>query len=95
MSIKYLDPRSKPGLSVDPYDLQIDITRPGITLGLLANGFPDSVIFLNEIGSALKKRLPDIRLQTFDKGNPTIIADEPLIDAITAECKTVVTAYGH
>ncbi|MDD5722265.1 MAG: hypothetical protein PHY29_00850 [Syntrophales bacterium] len=95
MTIEYLDPRSEPGLPADPYDLKIDVTRPGLTIGLLANGFPDSVIFLNEVGVALKKRLPGIRLQTFDKGNPTAVADDSMLDAMTAGCQAVVAAYGH
>jgi hypothetical protein len=95
MTIEYLDPRSEPSLPAAPYDLQIDTTTPGLMVGLLANGFPDSVVFLDELGKALEKRLPEIRLQAFDKGNASTIADDALLDAITADCQAVVAAYGH
>jgi hypothetical protein len=71
------------------------MTHLGLTIGLLANGFPDSVTFLKAVGEALKTRLPEIRLLPFDKGNASIVADDALLGAIAAECQAVVTAYGH
>ena len=65
MTIEYLDPRSEPGLPVDPYNLKINLKKPGVSVGLLANGFPDSVNFLNEVGIALKNRVPEYRLTGF------------------------------
>jgi hypothetical protein len=95
MTFEYLDPREEPGLPVDPYDLRIDLSEPGLTVGLLANGFPDSMNFLGEIGRALKKRFPGILVQTFDKGNASIVAGDLLLNAIAKECRAVITAYGH
>jgi hypothetical protein len=95
MTIEYLDPRAEPGLPVDPYDLCIDLSEPGLTIGLLANGFPDSMNFLVEVGQVLKKRLPEIDVRTFDKGNASIVAGDALLDAISGECRAVITAYGH
>ena len=95
MTIEYLDPRSEPGLQADPYDLKIDLKEPGVSVGLLANGFPDSVNFLNEIGIALKNRVPNIVLEVFDKGNASVIASNSLLDDITGKCRAVITAYGH
>ena len=95
MTIEYLDPRSEPGLPVDPYNLKINLKKPGVSVGLLANGFPDSVNFLNEVGIALKKRVPEIALQVFDKGNASVIASDSLLDDITEKCRAVITAYGH
>jgi hypothetical protein len=95
MTVEYFDPRAEPGLPVDPYDLRIDLSEPGLTIGLLANGFPDSMNFLVEVGHVLKKRLPEIEVRTFDKGNASIVAGDALLDAISGECRAVITAYGH
>lgn len=95
MTIEYLDPRAEPGLPVDAYDLSVDLSEPGITIGLLANGFPDSMNFLTQVGEVLKKRLPGIDVKTFDKGNASIIAGDALLDEIAGQCRAVVMAYGH
>ena len=95
MSIEYLDPRSEPGLKADPYDLRMDIDSPGLAIGLLANGFADSTLFLEELGTEFEKRIPGTKLMAFGKDNATVVADAELLDAITGSCRAVVTAYGH
>jgi hypothetical protein len=95
MSIEYLDPRAEPGLAADPYDLRMNSKTHGITIGLLANGFADSALFLEELGVELEKRLPEVSLLAFGKDNATVVADDELLDAITDKCQAVVTAYGH
>ena len=64
-------------------------------VGLLANGFPDSVAFLDEVEHALTDVLPGAVVRRYDKGNASIVAGDQLLDGITAECTAVVTAYGH
>ena len=44
------------------------------TIGLLANGFPDSVPFLDEVGKAIGRLRPGINLKAYNKGNATIAA---------------------
>jgi hypothetical protein len=95
MSIEFLDPRAEPGLMADPYDLRMNTKTAGLTIGLLANGFADSAVFLEELGMNLKKRLPEVSLLAFGKDNATIVAGEALLDSITDNCQAVVTAYGH
>jgi hypothetical protein len=95
MAIEYLDPRSAPSLPADQYDLGIDLAMNGLTVGLLANGFPDSSLFLNELGSTLKARYPNIVTHIFVKENATTIAHDSLLNTITSNCKAVITAYGH
>lgn len=94
-NMEFLDPRAEPGLPVESYDLRIKPTAPGLAIGLLANGFPDSVAFLEELGTAIEKRLPNAKVTVFDKGNPSVIADDHLLTAVKTECHAVVTAYGH
>jgi hypothetical protein len=95
MSIEYLDPKAEPGLAVDPYNLKMNSKAHGLTIGLLANGFADSILFLEELGLELEKRLPEVNVLAFGKDNATIVADDELLDSITDSCQAVVTAYGH
>jgi hypothetical protein len=95
MTIEYLDPRAEPGLPVDRYDLRVDTTATDLTIGMLANNFPDSVQFLEELATAVQKRLPGVRILYFAKINASIGADDQMLSSITADCQAVITAYGH
>ncbi len=68
---------------------------PGTTVGLLANGFPDSVEFLDAVGEAITARRPDIQLARWNKGDASAIANDTMLGEIEAECAAVVAAYGH
>ena len=66
-----------------------------ITIGLLANGFPDSVSFLDKIGEAVQTEEPGITLAFYNKGNPSIPANDDILNEIETNCDAVITAYGH
>ncbi len=54
--IEYHNPDARVGVEETPYDLSVTISpEESTSIGLLANGFPDSVEFLNELGAALQK----------------------------------------
>ena len=94
--IEYHDPEAQVGVEETPYELSLQISEedaPGI--GLLANGFPDSVEFLAELGTALKKLRPGIEVHAYNKGNASIPAGEQLLGEIGGECVGVIAAYGH
>lgn len=95
MSVTFLDPRAEPGAPVEPYTLGIDLDATPITIGLLANGFPDSVNFLREIEVELAKALPHAIFKHYDKGNASAVANEAMLSDITGSCQAVVSAYGH
>ena len=57
MAISFLDPRGESAVEPTPYDLSTRLD-PGVTVGLLANGFPDSVEFLDAVGEAITARRP-------------------------------------
>lgn len=95
MTLQFLDPRAEPGMPVDPYELTIDLSSGPVDIGLLANGFPDSVHFLEEVEAALASALPQARFHHYNKGNASIVAPETMLGAITSECQAVVAAYGH
>lgn len=94
MAVRFHDPRAEPGAPVEPYALSADLDEP-LTIGLLANGFPDSAAFLDRVGEVLAAALPAATFRRYDKGNASAVASDQLLDAITAECRAVVTAYGH
>jgi len=94
MTIEYLDPRGVPETVAMPYDLSADLSGAA-TVGLLANGFPDSVAFLDQVEAAMRSLRPELGYARYDKGNASAIADEAMLDALTSECAAVVAAYGH
>ena len=93
--IEYHDPEAAVALEPTPYELAVPIRGAEVEIGLLANGFPDSVPFLEHLGEALQRLEPGIRVSRFDKGNPTIAAGEGLLAEVKSSCAGVVAAYGH
>ena len=94
--IEYHNPEARVEVEETPYDLSVTISSEDATrIGLLANGFPDSVEFLNELGAALQRLRPGITVQAYNKGNASIPANEQLLGEIGGDCVGVVAAYGH
>ncbi len=93
--IEFLDPRAASGTPIEAYDLGIDVRQGAVDIGLLANGFPDSVRFLDRVEEVLAAQLPAARFHRYDKGDPTSVVPDPMLEAIVAECRAVVAAYGH
>lgn len=94
MAISFVDPRGESAVEPHPYDLSAPL-EPGTTVGLLANGFPDSVEFLDAVGDAVAALRPNIEFVRYDKGDASAIANDAMLGAIEAECGSVVAAYGH
>lgn len=92
--ITFLDPRGEPDRPIEPYTHRADLA-PGETIGLFANGFPDSVTFLDHVETALAALLPGVSFARYDKGNASALASEPMLDEIAETCSAVVGAYGH
>ena len=96
--IKFHDPRGEVATQAEPYRLAYDMTDAdgaGTTVALLANGFPDSVNFLDAVGAALKARLPRLGVKAWNKGNASIPAPQDMLDEIKASCQVAIAAYGH
>ena len=94
--IEYHNPDARVGVDETPYQLSVAIGQEGEThIGLLANGFPDSVEFLNELGTALRGLHSRIVLHAYNKGNASIPANEQLLGEIGGDCVGVIAAYGH
>lgn len=94
--VDFLDPRALPSAPIEAYNARIDATAGPISIGLLANGFPDSVSFLTEIEHALNRELPNaIEFHHYNKGDASIVAPDEMIERIAEACQAVVAAYGH
>ena len=93
MVIEYLDPQADPSEPITPYELSAG--GGTLTIGLLANGFPDSVPFLDAVGESLRRVRPDVEVRAWNKGNASMVADDQLMGEITDACDAVVAAYGH
>lgn len=94
MAVQYLDPRAEVGKEPEPYELRTDLA-PGTVVGLMANGFFDSVAFLDAMEQALHEVRPDLPVVRFDKGNASSPATPALLDEVARRCGAVIAAWGH
>ena len=92
--MEFHDPRGLPTGPIDPYVCSATLGA-GDTIGLFANGFPDSVAFLDHIGAALRVVLPEVSVRVWNKGNASALASDEQLSDIAANCTAVVAAYGH
>ena len=92
--MEFLDPRGVPSREIEPYGLRAEL-KAGDTVALFANGFPDSVAFLEHVGKALSHELPGVEFVHLDKGNASALASEDHLSTIADTCSAVVAAYGH
>ena len=83
-----------PVAPIEPYRGRTALAA-GETVGLFANGFPDSVAFLEHIGAALTRAVPGLDVKLWNKGNASALASQQHLGEIQAECTAVVAAYGH
>jgi hypothetical protein len=94
--IEYHNPEARVGVEKIPYGLSALITGTNaISIGFLANGFPDSVNFLHELESAMQNIEPGIEVFSYNKGNASVPASEELLAELQGQCAAVVAAYGH
>ncbi len=93
--IEFHDPRAATTVTALPYGLGIDLeAEQGVTVGFLANGFPDSDVFLEIVADALARRT-GVTVRHWNKGNASIPASPAMLDEIRGSCRAVVAAYGH
>ncbi|MDA0979296.1 MAG: hypothetical protein O3B72_12100 [Proteobacteria bacterium] len=94
--IEYHDPVAATNIENIPYALSIPIAGSNqVHVGFLANGFPDSVNFLDALQVAMKDLEPGITLHAWNKGNASVPANDEMLAEITDSCQAVVAAYGH
>jgi hypothetical protein len=92
--MEFMDPRGVPSRAIEPYELTAELNE-GDTVALFANGFPDSVAFLEHVEKSLSHELPGVDFLHLDKGNASAPASAEHLSAIAESCVAVVAAYGH
>jgi hypothetical protein len=97
MTITYLNPKAGPTATLENYEASVTIApNTPLIVGLLANGFPDSVPFMHAVGEALLTRLPAGSTTTFlNKGNASMPATAEQVNTLAETAQVVVAAYGH
>jgi hypothetical protein len=95
MSVNFLDPGPGAPHETLEYDLRLRPSGGSVRIGLLANGFPDSTAFLEEVRSALREQRPEASFVLYTKprlGTP--ITEEEMKQRF-AGCNALVVALGH
>lgn len=95
MTVQFLDPRGETATPITSYDHTIDLSVGDLSVGLLANGFPDSVEFLDAVESVMSEHLPNAQFHRYNKNNASSAVSPEMLADIDATCQTVVAAYGH
>ena len=93
--VTFVDPRSEPGAPVEPYSLSVDLTVGAPTIGLVANGFPDSEAFLDQVEKALAVALPQASFRRWNKHNASSVISDEMLDEVVGSCDAAIGAYGH
>jgi hypothetical protein len=94
--VQYHNPEASVGIENQPYTLSIPVRGANaISIGFLANGFPDSENFLKQLESAMQALEPGIEVHAYNKGNASIPANDEMLAEMQSDCQAVVAAYGH
>ena len=65
------------------------------TIGLLANGFPDSAQFLDAVAQQISTRIDGVTFERVTKVSPPTPLTQQQLMLLTTTCDAVVAAYGH
>ena len=93
MPVTFLDPTAEGGIPVEAYELFADTSGP-ITVGLIANAFPDGARFMDKLETVLAAAMPQASFRHYQKPNVAAVTEEQ-IAVISEECDAVIAAWGH
>lgn len=94
MTVNYLDPAAEEAVAVERYGLSLDMTQRPLTLGLIANSFPDATNFTDHVERALAALLPGVMFRRYQKPNVEPVSPKMLAD-LARDCNGMVAAWGH
>ena len=92
--ITYLDPAGELALPPIAYDRRLDTGVRPLTLGLIANTFPDATAFMDCLEQAVLREIPGANIRRFQKSSVDPIAPELFAELIKS-CDAAITAWGH
>ena len=94
MAVTYVDPAAEESTPAEPYELFLDLGSRPLSIGLLANAFPDATNFTNCLETALTEALPGVTFKRYQKASvdPVLPA---MLGEITAECDGLIAVWGH
>ena len=94
MTIAYLEPTAEKAAPPEHYTLRLNTAKQPLTLGLIANSFPDATNFMDCMERALAELLPGATLKRYQKPTVEPVNDKTL-NRIRTECDGVIAAWGH
>lgn len=94
MLTTYVDPAAEVSTPAEPYELFLDCGQRPITIGLLANAFPDAANFTNCVEAALAEQLPGATLRRYQKLSVEPVLPDMLED-IAQHCDGLIAIWGH
>lgn len=94
MAVTYVDPAAEESTPVEAYELFLDTKRRPLTIGLLANAFPDATHFTDCIEAALAPHLPGATFKRYQKASVDPV-QPAMLDEIVAGCDGVISVWGH
>lgn len=94
MTVSYVDPSAEKPAPPEAYTRRLDTARRPLTLGLIANAFPDGTNFMDCVERALADVLPGVALRRYQKPSVGPLAPQMLAD-IVRDCDGVLAGWGH
>jgi hypothetical protein len=94
--VSFLDPR--PQVAEATLTFAALARRPiprSPTIGLLANGFPDSAQFLDAVALRIAAAVNDVTFERVAKISPPTPLTDVQLELLTTTCDAVIAAYGH
>ena len=96
MSVSFHDPRPPIVLDTQSFEgLQLRSIPSAPTIGLLANGFPDSATFLDAVARQISVLIDGVTFERVTKVSPPTPLTDSQLALLTTTCDAVVAAYGH
>ena len=96
--VKFLNPIAGTAIENESYELAHDIRAnggAGVTVGLLANGFPDSETVPDEGRERAREPASQTRNQALEQGQRGVPASSEMLAEVTSSCQIAIAAYGH
>ena len=96
MPVSFLDPRPPIAEASQTFAHLVLRPIPGSpTIGLLANGFPDSAQFLDAVAQRVSAAIEGVTFERVTKISPPTPLTDAQLALLTTKCDAVIAAYGH